>query len=458
MSIYVDEKGKVDKSGENNTDLYSRTIKDIKDKILKNPKPLEPTIGKIDTRLVVAHRTQFEDIFLEEFEEDEEPKDASFLGLPSIKSFIDSIKPALLFLYKPIKALFKLALKPFKFMVNVLNKIKKKILEKIIKLFKKTKSLWKYATKAVTSTIKFLKNTAKATGKAIKNIVKSGIKSAKKAISKAKPVVRNLIKTKAPKQVKPIAKVAKPIVKESTKNAIKTAKTGSKAVKGIAGAVKSIGVVDAFVEGAFDIYEISSLEKSSNEAAKDLLDRKREEGLQGLDYLSPYRWGQQLGLATGLDEKIGNVIANVADFFIKKESEKEKAKLTSYNAYIKPEDVPQKLKEQLQFMYGEDNWFKAYHLNLWSKSEKGREKYEEVQKYLQSIRKNDIKDLIQKNSSVKSEPVKSLERTGVKPNNPQFTPFPLQNKQSTPINDYKQKVPVTLLTPNSNVLNSGIRV
>lgn len=131
-------------------------------------------------------------------------------------------------------------------------------------------------------------------GKAIKGILNKIPEAANKAIE----------------GIKNIASKAKDTVVKGAKNATGATKNIAKNGKNI---IKKAALpITAALEVGSDIYDIAKSDKPSEVAAKEFLDKKRENGFESKwDYINPYKYGQQFALAIGFDKFVEGVVDKI---------------------------------------------------------------------------------------------------------------------------------------------------
>lgn len=163
--------------------------------------------------------------------------------------------------------------------------------------------------KKIKSAIGKLVPSIKGIGTKLKDITKSIGSRASGWLSDIGKAVKGTLKKipeaagKAVESIKNIASKAKDTVVKGAKNATNATKNVAK---------KAALPIAAALEVGSDVYDIAKSDKPSEVAAKEFLDKKRENGFESKwDYINPYKYGQQFALAIGFDKFVEGVVDKI---------------------------------------------------------------------------------------------------------------------------------------------------
>ena len=170
--------------------------------------------------------------------------------------------------------------------------------------------------KKIKSAIGKLVPSIKGIGTKLKDITKSIGSRASGWLSDIGKAVKGTLKkipevaSKAVESIKNIASKAKDTVVKGAKNATNATKNIAKNGKNIL--KKAALPIAAALEVGSDVYDIAKSDKPSEVAAKEFLDKKRENGFESKwDYINPYKYGQQFALAIGFDKFVEGVVDKI---------------------------------------------------------------------------------------------------------------------------------------------------
>lgn len=184
-------------------------------------------------------------------------------------------------------------------------------------------------------------NGIKAAGKGIKTLATKAAPAVKAGLTKAASGISNFAKGAWNSVKSGVSKIAAPVKKVVSKAVAPLAKAGgSTAGKALGAVAKKAYLLDAVIGGAEDIMAVK--EKGGDA----VLEEKRKKGLQGWDWISPYRWGQQIALATGVDKAVGWGVGKIMDMFQDSPEEmmaKSRQRLAEMNAEKNGTTVEQEL-------------------------------------------------------------------------------------------------------------------
>lgn len=166
--------------------------------------------------------------------------------------------------------------------------------------------------------------------------------------------------------------------------------------------IKGAGILDAVIGSGIDIYGVAT------KGGDEVLREKRENGLQGMDWISPYRIGQQIGLAIGVDKAAESLVNAAFDIF--SDSPADMAKKTDS---MKTDTLTMSFEEWSK-KYGEKNkyMYDTYRDNMLLKQTGAFDKPKNQVNTDTNIQKNEnssVKDTV--NQNVKSEIKKETETT-----------------------------------------------
>ena len=170
--------------------------------------------------------------------------------------------------------------------------------------------------KKIKSAIGKLVPSIKGIGTKLKDITKSIGSRASGWLSDIGKAVKGTLKKipeaagKAVEGIKNIASKAKDTVVKGAKNAANATKNIAKNGKNIL--KKAALPIAAALEVGNDVYDIAKSDKPSEVAAKEFLDKKRENGFESKwDYINPYKYGQQFALAIGFDKFVEGIVDKI---------------------------------------------------------------------------------------------------------------------------------------------------
>ena len=142
-------------------------------------------------------------------------------------------------------------------------------------------------------------------GKAVKGTLKKIPEAASKAVEGIKNIASKA-KDTVVKGAKNATNATKNIAKKAASGAKNIAKNGKNILK------KAALPIAAALEVGSDVYDIAKSDKPSEVAAKEFLDKKRENGFESKwDYINPYKYGQQFALAIGFDKFVEGVVDKI---------------------------------------------------------------------------------------------------------------------------------------------------
>lgn len=436
--------------------IYDARVVEIYDAI-KEGTYKGPTVGSIDTKMLVIHRTNLQCMISQDFDTENKAENLISKGIKSgIKKILFGLFRGLFKIAKFVPKIIKTLLSPakyitkaLKYLIDGLGKIISNLFGKageILKAIGKGASkVWNFGANLLKRGTNLVKNTASKVGN---KIVKWGNKLAKGGKTIANAVSKTI--SKANKVVKPLTSV----VKTSAKIATAPVKLAGKATA-IAAPIISLAETASVVSD----FKNKGINNTLDSYEKDLEKDK-------LEYLNLSKVSAVYG------GKLGDKIGDVFMKHQKAKWAKIKSKQTDYGAFIKEEDVPKALADIQKKEFG-DKWFEAYHLGMWAKySEEGRAKAEETFEYLDTLRlsnkrntsevsSEDIKNLKQLdskfNSPIEDIKIKNLENKSITKKTNNLDKIKIKpEKNFTPINVVS--IPKSNMSRNLTVLNTGYRV
>ena len=271
----------------------------------------------------------------------------------------------------------------------------------------------------------------KAAGKGIKTLAAKATPAIKTGLSKAASGISNFAKGAWNSVKTGVSKVAAPVKKVVSKAVAPLAKAGgSTAGKALGAVAKKAYLLDAVIGGAEDIIAVKE------KGGEAVLDEKRKKGLQGWDWISPYRWGQQFALATGVDKAAGWGVGKIMDMFLDSPEEmivKSRQRLAEMNAKKNGTTVEQELaildvqdanrKQRLAEKEAEHQVLNIKDKEIESVHESTAKEYEEMTKLTSAMHtwaENDDmyaveinKDLFTNSGQLSEEGILILKRQGV---------------------------------------------
>lgn len=188
--------------------------------------------------------------------------------------------------------------------------------KKLKELKNLAKNIIKAVSKKVSALASKIANSLKGILKKLPKIIKDAIKTATKVVVEASKKAAKVVQAATQQASKILGQTVSKVTKGGVQAGKSALKKVTSSIKGLGKVFKGLPLADAIVGGGFDVYEIASSDKPSEVAAAELLDQKKQDGLQGLDWISPYAIGQQAALAVGVDkvggwigDKIGSAIS-----------------------------------------------------------------------------------------------------------------------------------------------------
>lgn len=255
------------------------------------------------------------------------------------KGIFDMLLSALGFLWNGVKTAIGAG---FNMLMSGLSLVLGGVVRKGLGLaWKGLKAGSKFAWKGLKSGGKLAWDGIKAAGKGIKTLATKAAPAVKTGLSKAASGISNFAKGAWNSVKTGVSKVAAPVKKVVSKAVAPLAKAGgSTAGKALGAVAKKAYLLDAVIGGAEDIMAVKE------KGGEAVLDEKRKKGLQGWDWISPYRWGQQFALATGVDKAAGWGVGKIMDMFLDSPEEmiaKSRQHLAEMNAKKNGTTVEQEL-------------------------------------------------------------------------------------------------------------------